>query len=308
MSVRQGGKIIAGNNSGRNVGDVFWTMRKTNTLNGAVECNGATYDTDDFDGAQSIGELLESGEVPYVSLADYATALANDGVCGVFGWDGVGTTSFRVPSLSDIFVETGTAAQIGDYLEPALPDHKHFVSYSRSPFNGGQWNSDIVINYSSSGVETSAASVDNPIYKDGATVQPNAVRYRAMVQLAVGATDEALETCTNVLAMIANADFVVERQDPTAQNNYTWYRKHKSGWVEQGGIYTITVASFADFNLIVPMADSNYTATGNSAGSTTNAYPLNFNKGGFTTTTFSAKTGNASSGDFYWQVSGMAAS
>ena len=30
-------------------------------------------------------------------------------------------------------------------------------------------------------------------------------------------------------------DYVVAAQYPTAENNYTWYRKYKSGWVEQGG-------------------------------------------------------------------------
>ncbi|MBP9999681.1 MAG: hypothetical protein KBT14_03260, partial [Proteobacteria bacterium] len=39
-----------------------------------------------------------------------------------------------------------------------------------------------------------------------------------------------LDTRTN--GMI---DYVVESQTPTAENNYTWYRKYKSGWVEQGG-------------------------------------------------------------------------
>ena len=48
------------------------------------------------------------------------------------------------------------------------------------------------------------ASRSNPIYGNSATVQPNAVKYRAMVQLANGATDEALETCTGVLADVAN--------------------------------------------------------------------------------------------------------
>ena len=32
-----------------------------------------------------------------------------------------------------------------------------------------------------------------------------------------------------------SVDFVVETQLPTAENNYTWYRLYKSGWVEQGG-------------------------------------------------------------------------
>lgn len=31
-------------------------------------------------------------------------------------------------------------------------------------------------------------------------------------------------------------DFVIAGQAPTEENSYTWYRKYKSGWVEQGGI------------------------------------------------------------------------
>lgn len=37
---------------------------------------------------------------------------------------------------------------------------------------------------------------------------------------------------------LTNADYVIESQLPTAENNYTWYRKYKSGWVEQGGRWT----------------------------------------------------------------------
>lgn len=292
----------------RNIGDIFFTMRKDTALNGAVMCDGTTYQTTDFSGAGSISSLLSLNKIPYVSLATYETLLTTNGSVGVFGWDGVGTTAFRVPSLNDIFVETGTAAQIGDYIAPGLPDHNHTYGYGatvlRDSGSQGSIESGITVTRN-----TGNASASNSIYGNSNTVQPNTVRYRAMVQLAVGATDEALETCTGVLADVAalKYDYVVDFQAPTAANNYTWYRKYKSGWVEQGGIYTITVASFADFNLIVPMADSNYTVTGNSAGTTTNAYPLNFSKGDFTTTTFSAKTGNASSGNFYWQVSGMAA-
>ena len=28
-----------------------------------------------------------------------------------------------------------------------------------------------------------------------------------------------------------NIDYVVEWQTPTAENNYTWYRKYASGWI-----------------------------------------------------------------------------
>lgn len=34
-------------------------------------------------------------------------------------------------------------------------------------------------------------------------------------------------------------DYVVESQLPTAENGYVWYRKYKSGWVEQGGRCTL---------------------------------------------------------------------
>ena len=36
-------------------------------------------------------------------------------------------------------------------------------------------------------------------------------------------------------ASSSGSDYVIEYQMPTAENNYTWYRKYKSGWVEQGG-------------------------------------------------------------------------
>lgn len=31
-------------------------------------------------------------------------------------------------------------------------------------------------------------------------------------------------------------DYVVDSQLPTAENNYTWYRKYKSNWIEMGGL------------------------------------------------------------------------
>lgn len=36
---------------------------------------------------------------------------------------------------------------------------------------------------------------------------------------------------------LESADYVIESQMPTEENGYTWYRKYKSGWLEQGGIY-----------------------------------------------------------------------
>lgn len=298
----------------RNIGDIFFTMRKDTALNGAVVCDGATYQTTDFSGAGSISSLLSLNKIPYVSLATYETLLTTNGSVGVFGWDGVGTTAFRVPSLNDIFVETGTAAQIGDYIAPGLPDHNHTYGYgaavARDPGSYGSVESGLTLTYN-----TGNASASNSIYGNSNTVQPNTVRYRAMVQLAVGATDEALETCTNVLADVAalKYDYVVDFQAPNAGNNYTWYRKYKSGWVEQGGMCSNSGSDEGSVTLPVQMADTTYTLVATNESTTAiNGWGWVYVKIDTKTTTgFSLVsrqgTGNAAPLQASWQVSGMAA-
>lgn len=55
-------------------------------------------------------------------------------------------------------------------------------------------------------------------------------------------------------------DYVVAFQSPTAENNYTWYRKYKSGWVEQGGVFSDIYDSYTTEQVSLPitMLDSNY--------------------------------------------------
>jgi hypothetical protein len=57
----------------------------------------------------------------------------------------------------------------------------------------------------------------------------------------------------------AKADAVIDFQLPTADNGYTWYRKYKSGWVEQGVAQRVTGGGAVSVVLPVPMADANYT-------------------------------------------------
>jgi len=305
-----------GGGTGKNVGDIFFTTRTDNGLAGAVECNGATYSTTDFVGSGNIGGLLADGKVPYVSLATYQTLLNTQGSCGVFGWDGQGTTAFRVPSLEDIFIETGTAAQIGDYLAPAIPNIKAKWNDNLS-YYGGHTCSGAVKSTGVRGAEANVSGATYPseyeldastvsgVYDDNATtVQPNAVRYRAMVQLATAATDEALETCTSVLADVAalKYDYVVDFQAPTSANNYTWYRKYKSGWVEQGGLTTDSEST--THNLVIPMADTNYMLV------VMNKVVGNYYSRilSMTTTGFVADPSvGSSTKSGMWQVSGMAA-
>lgn len=58
-----------------------------------------------------------------------------------------------------------------------------------------------------------------------------------------------------------NATFphIIEKQDPTSDNDYTWYRKYSDGWVEQGGrTSSVYAASGTTQTLPIEMTDTNY--------------------------------------------------
>jgi hypothetical protein len=110
MSVRKAGKVIAGTpkiTPGRHVGEIFWTSRLDNELNGAVDAKGATYSVEAFTGEKSVPELLRKGSLPYVSMAEYERIVSTYGSCRAWGWDG--GDKFRVPTLKDVYLTEGQA-------------------------------------------------------------------------------------------------------------------------------------------------------------------------------------------------------
>lgn len=101
----------------------------------------------------------------------------------------------------------------------------------------------------------------------------------------------------------ANYDYVVESQLPTEANGYTWYRKYKSGWVEQGGYTKIVKVA-----LPVEMLNSKeYTALvqyNPVDGDISNGAIIVENK---TTTGFDVQRYSSGTDEFSWQVSGVSA-
>lgn len=101
-------------------------------------------------------------------------------------------------------------------------------------------------------------------------------------------------------------DWVIETQLPTAENNYTWYRKYKSGWVEMGGNIVVSSTKIVATTFPIPFAYKpnvisnafgNNSSSGNWYG-----YPI---KGTLTTTgcSFSVLEGDGIS----WFACGIAA-
>ncbi|MBR5904068.1 MAG: hypothetical protein IKZ49_00865 [Alphaproteobacteria bacterium] len=54
---------------------------------------------------------------------------------------------------------------------------------------------------------------------------------------------------------IATADYIIESQLPSSENNYAWYKKYKSGLVEIGGHYT---GNANTINLPIELDNANY--------------------------------------------------
>lgn len=93
---------------------------------------------------------------------------------------------------------------------------------------------------------------------------------------------------------------------PTSANGYTWYRKYKSGWCEQGGTKT---ASMKTITLPIVMKNNGY--QGQVTGGDNN-YSINYIMRDLTTTSCVVTARTTGGQDFdnwygYWRVSGMAA-
>jgi len=109
---------------------------------------------------------------------------------------------------------------------------------------------------------------------------------------------------------VRDTDTVIEYQEPTSANNYTWYRLYASGWVEQGGQYTNT-SRLTTINLPITMANNGYTInlTQLADSGYTSSTSIGVQSGSITTTRFQALNWYANSYTTalnWWQVSGKA--
>jgi hypothetical protein len=118
-----------------------------------------------------------------------------------------------------------------------------------------------------------------------------------------------------------NYDYVIETKTPAVLDS-TWYRKYKSGWVEQGGNFSASSTNYL-VQLPIEMANIYYSvqATVNDASISKNNIPyylkISLSSGRYTTTYFTIFVNKSTSTtDFtvvdlstqvIWEVKGMAA-
>lgn len=194
-------------------------------------------------------------------------------------------TRFKLPRTK--YGATGLRDTVGSYVEAGLPNITGSVDltgqgntttprfnandvadsalYNNVSITAGRYHTD-----SSSGGGYNRIEIDasrsNSIYGNSDTVQPKATQM--YLYFYVGQfTQTALENTAGLNTEMfndLNAHKVIEYQEPTADNGYTWYRKYADGWCEQGGLTTVsTTANNAVYTisitLPVEMADNNYT-------------------------------------------------
>lgn len=88
--------------------------------------------------------------------------------------------------------------------------------------------------------------------------------------ITIGQLTEALNNKFDLPAGVPQdaIDYVVEFKRPTAEDP-TWYRKYKSGWLEQGGMAVYVQNNWVTINFLIPFLDTKYTVSVTQAQETT---------------------------------------
>lgn len=195
---------------------------------------------------------------------------------------------FKLPRTQ--FGITGLRDTVGKFVQDGLPNITGDTPYVGACYNNN--NSSLVGGafasydsgsgaYAGGGGYSNAAarlnfnaSRSSSVYGRSDTVQPKATQMYLYFYVGEYTTDAVQNTAGLNAGLFNNKadrdfyntsmiDFVVARQLPTAENNYTWYRKYRSGWVEQGGYISANNAReiSSAVTLPVPMANMNYSVT-----------------------------------------------
>lgn len=270
----------------------------------------ASYQTETISGITIEYYLAEDGHK--IVLADQeSNVMAIYNATGVAWYYILDTENQRFKLPRTKFGFTGIRNSVGKFVEAGLPDHNHSITTYSSLY---PWAGNAGTTWEGTKAATTGnASDSNPIYGNSDTVQPKATEMylyfyvgnftQAALENTAGITTEEMNNKVNI------GHEVIEFQAPTAANNYTWYRKYRDGWVEQGQYTTTTSGQITQFNYPVAMSDPNYTLQitpayfNSSSGATVNVVTK-------TETGFSA-WGNQNGQAGYWavpcswQVSGM---
>ena len=309
-------------NSSHNIGDIFYTTRTDNSLNGAVECNGSQYNFSDFD--SNLQTLFDEGKLPYITIDEFDAMVTNQGGCDSFG--------YRTSKMVKIY-------PIGNDTEPA----QMYIELTDQQFESfdtilSQCNDGDILPYRLYDIDTKELlegyyikctgtgffqAYDNNNEEFGYFVDVPVFLYvridgEYIYDVTIPDPDKSQADPTTYFKVPKKIGRVLVRsQKPTADNNYTWYNVYADGWCEQGG-YINTLVNNSDTNISFPieMADKFFSLSLGQAFNVNYIYEQRHAVENITKRTTTgvlvrnARFGGSTSAgiSLSWQVSGYAAS
>ena len=223
---------------GRNVGDIFWTYRKDDSLNGAYDANGQEFNKADFTGDTNPYDLLVANSLPWVTYEEFETIVTEKGYCNYWGLDET-NKKFKVPKLNSIILQgiENIAPVVGNGMTLGLTDGTLnaglYSSGSEQNLRGqvAIYGSDVGSSAPSSGGTVLTASKTVGITTDATKSGIEAdlsniaqtIELRPMVQLATGADEQSLTNTTQCLAELpkkANIIWYANREFEYTQPNF----------------------------------------------------------------------------------------
>jgi hypothetical protein len=240
---------------------------------------------------------VHSAGVRIISNDTYESELASAGVCGGFVVNS-STGSVRLPSATQGTLWGADSSNIGQSLAAGLPNIEgrawNIGGKSTTDYSGALYAETLSGLAIPSGTGAGGGWVDfdasrsNPIYGNSDTVQPPAIRVSRCIQVfnattalsgqesAQLASQMQMKAQTDFGNVAENLDFVVEYWD-SGDGEYGWYRKYRSGWIEQGG-KSRSNNGHHYITLFVPFSGGHYHAaatpwrTGDIAGEVVSCY------------------------------------
>lgn len=262
-----------------NIGDIKYTSR-TDVPNGGAWCDGVLYTKAQF---PDVYQMLVDGKLQSTTVSAFDSIVSANGSCGLFGLD-TANERFKVPLLKDVYLKARQAPlmfggeslpNIKGAMESSGAIRSH-IPQNENKFSGAFYRKLTQNNF----IPGSAGNVDecyalgfdasrsSSTYQNNAKVNPDHVAYRAYVVLYAAAVEASVAQAQEFMTTLSgkantdlsnvsrNIDYIVESE---VNSNGSWYRKYKSGWLEQGGIgLTVSMDGTKTVTLIKPFKDTEY--------------------------------------------------
>lgn len=252
------------------IGSIGYTLR-TEVPEGGAWCDGAEYTQAMF---PDIYQMLVDGKLQSTTYQNFTSSVSTNGSCGFFALDS-SAQKFKVPLLKDVYLKAGQApSMFGAESLPNITGKVGSGNNSTGQVATGAFGTTTEGVFTPAGGKywmynaTFDASRVSSTYQDGAKVNPDHVVYRAYVVLYASAAEASVAQAAEFMTALGgkantdlsnvskNIDYIVESK---VNSDGPWYRKYKSGWLEQGGIgLTVSNDGTKTVTLIKPFKDTKY--------------------------------------------------